>query len=61
MDVDIVWMDGVEIDDEQLTIPHKLWRTRRFVLAPMRDLAPDLVSEVDVEQAEGRVTQTDPL
>ncbi len=61
LDVDIVWMDGVEIDDEQLTIPHKLWRTRRFVLAPMRDLAPDLVSARDVELSDGRVVQVEPL
>ena len=61
LDIDIVWMDGVELDDPDLTIPHVRWKERRFVLAPMRDLAPDLVSEVDVEQAEGRVTQTDPL
>ena len=54
-------MDGVEIDDEQLTIPHKLWRTRRFVLAPMRDLAPDLVSARDVELSDGRVVQVEPL
>lgn len=61
LDIDIIWMEGVELDDPDLTIPHLRWKERRFVLAPMRDLAPDLVSEVDVEQAEGRVTQTEPL
>lgn len=55
LDVDIIWMDGVEMDTERLTVPHLRWRERRFVLAPMRDLAPDLVSSQDVEQAEGTV------
>jgi 2-amino-4-hydroxy-6-hydroxymethyldihydropteridine diphosphokinase len=55
LDVDIVWMEGVEIDDPQLKVPHAAWRDRRFVLAPMRELAPDLVSEKDVELADGRV------
>ncbi|HMS13511.1 MAG: 2-amino-4-hydroxy-6-hydroxymethyldihydropteridine diphosphokinase [Microthrixaceae bacterium] len=55
LDLDIIWIDGVELDDPQLTIPHPRWRDRRFVLAPLRDLAPDLVSDTDVERAEGRV------
>jgi 2-amino-4-hydroxy-6-hydroxymethyldihydropteridine diphosphokinase len=55
LDVDIIWMDGVEMDTERLTVPHARWRSRRFVLAPMRDLAPDLVSVLDIEQAEGTV------
>ena len=53
LDVDIIWMDGVEMDTERLTVPHLRWKERRFVLAPLRDLAPDLVTEQDVEQAEG--------
>lgn len=55
LDVDIIWMEGVEMDDPQLTIPHPRWKDRRFVLVPMREIAPDLVSERDVERAEGRV------
>ncbi|CCM62362.1 MULTISPECIES: 2-amino-4-hydroxy-6-hydroxymethyldihydropteridine diphosphokinase [Candidatus Neomicrothrix] len=61
LDIDIIWMDGVELDDPDLTIPHASWKNRRFVLAPMRDLAPDLVSESDVQLAEGRVALADPL
>jgi 2-amino-4-hydroxy-6-hydroxymethyldihydropteridine diphosphokinase len=55
LDVDIIWMDGVEMDTERLTVPHVRWKERRFVLAPLRDLAPDLVTTQDVEQAEGTV------
>ena len=61
LDVDIIWMDGVQIDTERLTIPHARFRQRTFVLAPLRDLAPDLVSADYLEQAEGRVWVTDPL
>ncbi len=43
LDVDIVFIDGVTVDEPDLTIPHPRWRERDFVLAPMHDLAPDLV------------------
>ena len=55
LDIDIIWMDGVEMDTESLTIPHPRWMARRFVLAPLRDLAPDLVSDRDLQQAEGSI------
>ncbi len=61
LDIDIIWMDGVEMDSERLTIPHPRWRSRRFVLAPLRDLAPDLVSERDLQLAEGSVHRVDDL
>ena len=57
LDIDIIWMDGVLMDDERLTIPHPRWKERRFVLAPLRDLAPDLVSERELQLADGTVTQ----
>lgn len=55
LDIDIIWMDGVVLDDEKLTIPHPRWKERRFVLAPLRDLAPDLVSERDLQLSDGSV------
>jgi 2-amino-4-hydroxy-6-hydroxymethyldihydropteridine diphosphokinase len=61
LDIDIIWMDGVQLDDERLTIPHPRWKERRFVLAPLRDLAPDLVSERELQLADGTVKQVDPL
>lgn len=59
LDIDIVWIDGVELDTERLTVPHPRWKERRFVLAPLRELAPDLVTDHDVEQAEGAVRVVD--
>jgi 2-amino-4-hydroxy-6-hydroxymethyldihydropteridine diphosphokinase len=61
LDIDIVWMDGVTMDDEALTIPHPRWKERRFVLAPLRDLAPDLVSERDLQLSDGVVHRVEDL
>ena len=55
LDVDVLWVDGEEVDEPDLVVPHpRLWE-RRFVLAPLRDLAPDLVSEAAVAAAVGEV------
>ncbi|MFN7148770.1 MAG: 2-amino-4-hydroxy-6-hydroxymethyldihydropteridine diphosphokinase [Microthrixaceae bacterium] len=57
LDIDIIWIDGVTMDTERLTIPHPRWKERRFVLAPMRDLAPELVDDRDLQLAHGAVRQ----
>ena len=43
LDVDVIWIDGVEIDEPELAVPHPRLFERPFVLAPLADLAPDLV------------------
>jgi 2-amino-4-hydroxy-6-hydroxymethyldihydropteridine diphosphokinase len=55
LDADVLWIDGVAIEDPDLTVPHPRWRDRRFVLAPLRELAPDLVDADAVELAGGEV------
>jgi len=55
LDADLIWMDGVVLDDPHLTVPHPRWRERRFVLAPLAELAPDLVDPADVASAGGEV------
>jgi 2-amino-4-hydroxy-6-hydroxymethyldihydropteridine diphosphokinase len=55
LDADVLWIDGVTIEDPDLTVPHPRWRERRFVLAPLAELAPDLVAEGDVAASGGRV------
>jgi 2-amino-4-hydroxy-6-hydroxymethyldihydropteridine diphosphokinase len=61
LDVDIIWIDGVTIDEADLQVPHTRWRERRFVLAPLRDVATDLVDADDYHRAEGHVEQVEPL
>jgi len=61
LDIDIIWMEGVALDDPRLTIPHPRWKSRRFVLVPLRDLAPELVSDEDLRLAEGSVHQVEDL
>jgi 2-amino-4-hydroxy-6-hydroxymethyldihydropteridine diphosphokinase len=58
LDVDVLWVDGVEVDDPDLVVPHPRMWERRFVLAPLRDLAPDLVTEAQVAAAEGDVRRS---
>ena len=43
LDVDVLLIDGTRLDTEDLTIPHPRMWERGFVLAPLRDVAPDLV------------------
>lgn len=55
LDVDVLWVESTTVDDPDLAVPHpRMWQ-RRFVLAPLRDLAPDLVSETQLAASEGDV------
>ena len=55
LDVDVLWVEGVEVDEPDLVVPHPRMRERRFVLAPLRDLAPELVGEAELAAAAGDV------
>ena len=43
LDLDIIWMDGVEMSSEQLTIPHPRAFDRSFVVVPWNDVQPSEV------------------
>jgi len=43
LDIDVLWMDGVSLSQERLTIPHPRMRQRRFVMIPLGDLAPEFL------------------
>jgi 2-amino-4-hydroxy-6-hydroxymethyldihydropteridine diphosphokinase len=43
LDVDVLLYGDVHLDEDGLTIPHPRMWERGFVLAPLRDVAPELV------------------
>ncbi len=52
IDVDILFLGDHTLDDPELTLPHKELFGRGFVLAPLAEIAPDLVLDgVPVAQA----------
>lgn len=55
LDVDVLWVDGQTVDEPDLQVPHPRMWERRFVVAPLADLAPDLVPDGAVDRAEGSV------
>lgn len=61
LDVDVLWVDGFTCDDPDLTVPHPRMWERRFVLAPLSELAPELLPEGWEQQAEGDVRRLGPL
>ena len=46
IDLDILLFGNDIINDKNLTVPHPRMHTRRFVMAPMADIAPDLIHPV---------------
>lgn len=46
IDIDLIMADDLIIRTSELTIPHPLFHTRDFVLAPLCEIAPDQVHPV---------------
>ena len=46
IDIDIICYDNLIINNTQLTIPHKYFHKRAFVLVPMLEIAEDFVHPV---------------
>ena len=61
LDVDVLWVDGVTLDEPDLQIPHPRMFERRFVLAPLAQLASDVVPDGWEGDAVGDVTDVGPL
>lgn len=61
LDVDVLWVDGEIVDEPDLQVPHARMWERRFVLAPLADLAPELVPPALLAAAEGEVERLGPL
>ena len=46
IDIDILLIDGVEINSERLTVPHQFLYERDFVLVPLSEILPTLKFEL---------------
>ena len=55
LDVDVLWVEGVTVDDPDLVVPHPRMWERRFVVAPLHDLAPDVADDAALAAAQGLV------
>jgi 2-amino-4-hydroxy-6-hydroxymethyldihydropteridine diphosphokinase len=45
LDVDVLLVGELAVDDEDLVVPHPRMWDRRFVMAPLADVAPELVPD----------------
>jgi 2-amino-4-hydroxy-6-hydroxymethyldihydropteridine diphosphokinase len=55
LDCDVLLIEGYTSTDVELTVPHPRMFERCFVLAPLRELRPDLVSDEMLDAAHGNV------
>lgn len=55
LDVDVLIVEGEEVSSPDLVVPHQSMWSRRFVLEPLAELAPDLLPAGWSERAEGKV------
>ncbi len=55
LDVDVLVVGDLVVDEADLVVPHPRMFERRFVLAPLADLAPDLVPAGWEQSATGAV------
>jgi len=46
IDIDIILFDDLVISNQELTIPHKQFRSRDFVLFPLNEIAPSVIDPV---------------
>lgn len=61
LDVDILWTDGDPISEPDLEVPHPRMWERRFVMAPLAEIAPELAPEGWEDGAVGEVDRLGPL
>lgn len=61
IDIDLLSYDNKEWKNERLILPHPHMEQREFVLAPLREIAPDFIlssgQTVSAVQGEGEVTR----
>ena len=48
IDIDILLLGDIEYESDRLRVPHRDLETRRFVLEPLQELAPELVDDASL-------------
>jgi len=61
IDLDIICIDDLTLDTPELTIPHPHTRTRRFVLAPLAEIAPALILPGDTKTVKELLHDAPPM
>jgi 2-amino-4-hydroxy-6-hydroxymethyldihydropteridine diphosphokinase len=61
LDVDVLLVGDLSVDEPDLVVPHPRMWERRFVLAPLADLAPELVPSDWESRVAGAVRRTGTL
>jgi 2-amino-4-hydroxy-6-hydroxymethyldihydropteridine diphosphokinase len=61
LDADVLLVGDLVVDEPDLVVPHPRMWERRFVLAPLSDLAPELVPAERVIAAGGKVARAGTL
>ena len=59
IDIDIIYFENFIIQRPQLQIPHPLMHCRRFVLAPLTEIAPDFLHPVFLKTNRQLLAETD--
>jgi 2-amino-4-hydroxy-6-hydroxymethyldihydropteridine diphosphokinase len=57
VDIDVLLLGDIEIETERLTLPHREVTSRRFVLVPLLEVAPELPYHDALERLEGQRVQ----
>lgn len=55
LDADVLLVGELTVDESDLCVPHPRMWDRRFVLVPLAELAPELVSAAALAAATGKV------
>lgn len=61
IDLDIVCIDDLVMQSSELVLPHPRARDRRFVLAPLAEISPDLVLPGETETVEALLERAPPI
>ena len=61
LDVDVLWVEGIVMNEPDLEIPHPRMWERNFVMAPLFDVAPDVAGEDWAKRAVGAIEKLGPL